>query len=303
MLWANVGTPGPGLRSMIHATLIALALSLSWAGVQPGEAHPAACSLLLSHGGLPAGTLLSSPGVPQDEEPPELTPEELEAIFALSEELRETLKSGTVDEQQAVLARAAEVEHFEVVRAIEDYLRAPSRSVRKTALEILRWMKHPSALEALHEAYRRELFVKDADLYALLLYGIGQHADPISLPYLTEKPLAVRSDEAIRARILAIGRYREKKAVTELVALMQKLGRSRVDRYMRQFRLSFMVLCGTDQGLSPAAWARWWEQNSKGFRPTKALLLKPSEQRTWERIWSRAEGGESLESGAGSGDG
>ena len=60
---------------------------------------------------------------------------------------------------------------------------------------------------------------------------------------------------------------------------------------MGSFRLSLMVLTGTDQGPSATPWQRWWNANKKSFvvAPTRGELPRPIVGQ-WTEYWGLEDG-------------
>lgn len=206
-------------------------------------------------------------------------------------ELENALRTGTADEKKRALDRAGSVEDAAVVAAIEAGLLDPEPEVVGAALEALRWMEHPAALDALHRACRKNRGIKkNAQLLALTLKAIGQHADPSSIGLLAEKPFESKDYDVIRARLLGLGRIRARESVETLLGIMRRASAREVERYMSELRLSLMVLTGTDQGPAAEAWQRWWKVTGKDFEvsPERSRLPRPDLER-WIRYWGLDE--------------
>jgi hypothetical protein len=88
-------------------------------------------------------------------------------------------------------------------------------------------------------------------------------------------------DPVVRARILGLGRIRDRRAVLELIGMMKKAGRARVAPYMDDFRLSLLVLTGADHGASQDEWFAWWNEHKK------TLVVPPEPPPVPERDWRR----------------
>lgn len=219
---------------------------------------------------------------PQDPAPPtekriELAVDELETAFRTKDEAK---KLAAIDAHKEI--EAEEVAEF-FAQAIKD----KSVEVQKSALDALRWMKHPESLTQLHKMLKRKHPIsKDKELSPLLLRAIGQHRDPKSIKLLSSNVFDDQSRDAIRARILGLGNIRSKDSVVALMKLMHVAKREDVQSVMREFRIALMVLTATDKGTSQDLWNEWWNKNKKRFKVAeKAPKLPPEEDRAWKRYW------------------
>lgn len=231
--------------------------------------------------------LLLGPALPQEEEriPPDP---------ALVESTRAAMKKALAGSDPVALveaiAAAADVLHEDVIELVAKGLRREEEPVREAALSALRYMDHPEALDALHAIYARdEELRRHPELGVLLLKAIGQHASPSSIRVLSDDPFSAPSEEAVKARIFALGRIRDPRAVEALLAMMQKAG-PRSGRgtgpYMSHFRVALMVLTGTDQGTSRELWVRWWNDNKKGYVLPERVPELPQRMRdAWSYYW------------------
>ena len=155
------------------------------------------------------------------------------------------------------LQAASEVPSPVVVKAVTKGFREPEKEVKNAAIQALRWMDHPKALETLHKTFKNDRAIrKDDELTAAVLKGIGQHGDPSSIKVLAGDPFETRFYGAIRARVLGLGMIRDVKSVESLMKMMKLTDQRKIDRYMDDFRLSLMMLTATDQGPSSSAWQR-----------------------------------------------
>ena len=213
---------------------------------------------------------------------------DLRRVFELVKLLEDRLESGTSEAQREALESARALPHDEVARAVKRYAVSEDREIRFEALDVLRWMPGPGALESLHEMYRRRPFPKDDDWHEALLKGIGQHADKSSIELLGEPPRSFRNEKAVRAQILALGRIRHRLSIQALLQLMPRFGRHR-DAFIADFRLSLVVLTGFDLGQDPTEWLKWWKEEKLSFRVPDALTLPPPQMKRWTRYWDLNE--------------
>ena len=219
---------------------------------------------------------------PQDASPPteeriELAVDELEAAFRTRDDVKKL---------EAINAHK-DVDAKEVVEVFARALRDSSLEVRKSAVDALRWLKHPESLNELHKQLkRRRKSEEDKELLPSLVKAIGEHHDPKSIKLLASNAFEYKGGEALRARILALGNIRSKESVTAVMKLMHAAKRETIQNHMKQFRLSLMVLTATDHGESQDRWTEWWNKNKQKFEiAKKAPKLPPKEEALWNRYW------------------
>jgi len=159
--------------------------------------------------------------------------------------------------------------------------------VARSAIENLRYMPHPAALELLHKTYKRDKKLrKDVDGFALLIKAIGQHANEASIDILSDDVFGVADPKVVTARILGLGNIRDARSVEALFALMHAAGRERVQNHMPTFRLALMVLTGADEGENQDAWTSWWNEHKQGLVVTPEPHKLPQRmQRQWDYHW------------------
>jgi hypothetical protein len=228
--------------------------------------------------------------LPQEkkEERPLPTPEEVKATIAA---LDKAWQEGTKEDRVAAVKRASEVVHADVIARVAKALRDKEVDVQGAAIEALRFMEHPNALDALHEAYRRETKLRDnEERGATLLKAIAQHGQERSIALLAESPFETPSYTMTRARILGLGHVRSVKSVEALMAMMQLTGRGKADAFMEDFRLALVLLTGADQGTSRELWQRWWNDNKKTFTVAPAEPELPAVlAMKWRNYWGGAQ--------------
>ena len=210
-----------------------------------------------------------------------------ERIEAALEDLEGAFRSGDTKIRVQALDRASDVVVPPVIEEIAGALKDRVPEVQAAAIQALRWMDHPDALEALHDAaLTNRSLQKSEEFQPALLRAIGQHASPSSVRLLSHKPFSSPHYQAERARILALGRIRSRDAVEALLGMMRSSSRRDVDRHMGSFRMSLMVLTGTDQGPASAQWVRWWKASKKDFvvSPIRSELPRPTVMK-WTEYW------------------
>lgn len=250
--------------------------------------------------------LLAFPAAPAPQDPPPPAPEPSpEAVRAAVEGLERAFSEGQPGERLRAIEAAAGLAAPEVAAAIGRGLRDAEAEVRAAAVDALRYMPHPAALDELHALLRkdRELRKRDKELAQVYL-AIGQHASPGSLALLADGPLDSIHEHSTRARILAMGRVRDPQAVAELVSLMNKAGRGRRGPDFRNdFRLALWALTGSDEGTTYEAWQRWWNDNKRDLTLPEGVAETPRELAArWRMTWrSPGERGEGPAGGRGQG--
>ena len=185
------------------------------------------------------------------------------------------------------LLRARDVVAPRVIDKVAEGLRFESVEVRTSVLEALRWMDHPDALQALHRIYKSKRDVRRHEqLNGVLLRAIGQHGDPSSVDVLAEDGGEAPGSDATRARILGLGKIRDKRALEALMKRLKRGKPARIRSRMDDYRLSLVVLTGVDRGSKPEAWSSWWNKNKKDFRVAPELPEVPrASLARWQEYW------------------
>jgi hypothetical protein len=226
-------------------------------------------------------TVLTLAPLTQDRAPTE------EQVAAAVEALEDAFRKGKSPERIAALQEGSRIVDAAVIEWMDKGVRDSDPDVQKVAIEGLRYMKHPDALEVMHKAYKRDKRLRQhEELGGALLRAIGQHGSKSSIKVLSDNPFQPRVYAAIRARILGLGNIRDKESVEELMAMMAKVGRHKAQPYMDDFRLALMRLTGSDNGKSLDLWVDWWNGAKKELevRPEPPLMAKRDQQR-WDSYW------------------
>jgi hypothetical protein len=232
--------------------------------------------------------LAAPPAQDPDAPPPGPSPEQVEAALA---RLEAAFDGGEAGERIRAIGAAADVADAEVVERIADALGDKEGSVGAAALEALRYSLHPAAVGALEDHLRRRSRQKpeDEELAALLL-AVGQHGAATSLPLLAGGTLDRTRERSTRARIQALGRIRDPRAVGELISLMNKAGRGRGgagNLFDRDFRLALWALTGTDEGAAQESWMRWWNDHKHDLElPEEAPGQPRALAMQWRALWA-----------------
>jgi hypothetical protein len=218
---------------------------------------------------------------------PAPAPEEVAKIEAA---LDEAFRSREVQRMQSALEAAQAVPHPAVVRKVARGLADERPEVRLAALRTLRWLDHRDALEALHRVAKDRRLMKAPEQALAVLRGIGQHADPSSIPILAQDPFQLEDAWCLRARIFGLARIRTLDALEALLGILAvtNAGSSqrRIQPRMDDMRLALSIVTGVDQGRSPELWENWWRENRRTFRiPADVPPLPKELRRDWDSFW------------------
>ena len=227
-------------------------------------------------------------------------------------ELESAFKKGKTPERVAAIQKYGEVNDHEVIVWIDKGLQDKDPLLKQAAIEALRWLPNPEALDCLHTSLRKDKKLKDVEtLHVELIKAIGQHASPSSIESLMDNALADAPREVSIARVYSLGNIRDKQAVKALMDLMQRTGsRGRkgggTQPLMKQFAVSLEMLTAQAHGQEEQAWIQWWRDNEKTFEVTKELgRVTPKTKALWTKYWAApkpAEDAEGAEDGKKRGD-
>lgn len=226
-------------------------------------------------------------GAPAAAAPLQDSPPTEEEVAEAVEQLELAFKKGKSPERIAAIGASSDVLHVDVVERIDKGLRDKDPEVQAAAIEALRFMDFPAALESLHACYKRDRkLMKHEELSGALLKAIGQHGSKTSIAVLSDDPFSSRNHKAIQARILGLGNIRDPESVEELMGLMKKVGRHKAQPYMGEFRLALMALTGVDQGKSVDLWIKWWNDAKRDLVVGEvAPKLPQKDQNRWDYYW------------------
>ncbi|MHC4136747.1 MAG: HEAT repeat domain-containing protein [Planctomycetota bacterium] len=218
-----------------------------------------------------------------------------EQVKAAVANINEAFK--TKDDQLRINAiqGAAGLIHADTVRAVSRGLRVNRKAVRLAAVDALGWMKHPEGLKQLHRMYRREKDLhRQEELFAAVLKAIGRHGHKSSIKVLFDSPFKGLTIHSGRARIMGLGRIRQRDSVETLIKAMRLTGRRPRDfrvpdnpRFLEEANVALTVLTGETPGTSKDDWQKWWRDNKRKFRMKKELPKIPkSYEVRWEEYWN-----------------
>jgi hypothetical protein len=216
-------------------------------------------------------------------------PPPAEVVARVETSLDEALRSGELRAIESALETAREAPHPAVVHAVVRFLEDERVEVKLAALQALRWLEHPDALDALHRAAKDRKLMRVPELAQAVLRGIGQQAQPSSIAVLANDPFEPFEAGCLRARILGLARIRRVEALEALFGILAPVGtggQRRIQSRMGDVRLGLMILTGVDRGASPELWESWWRDNKKSFRVPDEMPPLPKELRKdWETFW------------------
>ena len=194
------------------------------------------------------------------------TPPDAKAIEAAVAELKTAFEKGKPPDRVIAIEKAARVVDGSVIAWVAKGLKVSEATVQDAAVEALRFMKHPDALEALHDCAKRDKKLqKEPEAYSKLIKAIGQHGSTRSIEILAEGGITSYDYNVVEARILSLANIRSEKSVEQLIGTMRTAGREKVAPHMAAFRMALMRLTGADEGLSQDAWSSWWNEHKKDF--------------------------------------
>jgi methionine-rich copper-binding protein CopC len=217
------------------------------------------------------------------QDPAPVDPKAVEKAVAA---LEAAFKEGKSPDRIAAIEGAATLADPAVISRIARGLEDRDAAVQASAIEALRFLKHPDALAALHERLQRDKkLAKDPERHAKLLKAIGQHGSPSSIALLADGGV-VPDALVMRARVLALANVRTRAALEQVFALMRTGGREQIDLHMGAFRLALVRLTGTDLRDSQDDWNAWWNDHKKDFVVAEKPPLLPKEmQIRWDEFW------------------
>lgn len=241
-----------------------------------------ALSLLLAPAAPAAAPIAPAALVQQDTGPGK------SAVTKTVTELRMAFKGKDPVARINALRRAIDVPHADVVKAVEPALKSDQDDVLRAGIETLGRMQHEQALERLLQYAKRQKksLQKLPELNILLVKSIGRHGSLKALGYLTDKLFSERETTVIKARIVALGKIRDRTAVNALFAQLKTADRRRITTVMRSVQIALARLTGRDEGTGQDRWQAWWRGVPKDWVvSTKPAPMPEQLQRSWDGYW------------------
>lgn len=186
------------------------------------------------------------------------------------------------------LRRAIDVPHADVIKALEPALSGKQEEVLRAALETLGRMRHAQALERLlrYAKRQRTSLKKLPELNLLLIKSVGRHGSLSGLKFLTDNLFSSRDNSLIKARIVALGMIRDRKAVEAIFKQLKSTDRRRITIVMRSVQIALARLTGRDEGTGQDRWQAWWRTVSKDWKVSEKPAPMPEGlQRSWDSFW------------------
>ncbi len=238
--------------------------------------------------------------LPLQDKPAEAAPPDPERVKEAVAALELAQKSGDPATLLAALEEARDVAAPEVVDGVAKALKHKEREVRLAATEVLRFLQHVDAAEALerHLAREKKALKDDAQFHALLLRALAQHGLERSIEVLSDDVWSATDHRVIRARLLGLANIRSDAALKAVMGLTTQAGKHKVEPYMADVRTSLAVLTGEDHGEVLDAWWKWWNDSGKQSHVAPAVPAKlPREvEMRWRAFWKdKTPGGEAPE--------
>ena len=242
---------------------------------------------------VPAPVEVPAPDFPEVEEPPaDDTPTPEEAL----EMLAEAFKSREADLIIFAIEDVGQVKDKKVVKAVSSGLKHKEEDVRMATLEALRWNEDPEALKVLLKEKRNKKIL-DAEITEEAYYlALGQKANKNCLKVLTDNlHTTTRNDKGTQARILALGRIREKDSVEALMGFMTsgggRRGGGRGGKNMTIVATSLEVLTGENYEGNVTEWIGWWNDNKKKLKISKDEWQPKNKRKAteWKLLWTHPE--------------
>jgi len=215
-----------------------------------------------------------------------------EAVKAAVTEIEKALAGKDPAVKVEALKKNSAIVDTKTIDAIAKGLREKEQEVKLAAIEALRFMPHPESRKSLEHWMHSERSLKDQyEVYAAALRAVGQFGAKESIELLVEDLWTAPDNSVMKARLLSLGRIRDRAAVEKLMDLLKSAGQNKVEPFMDDFRLSLMALTGVDQGKSRDLWTRWWQDNKDKFTMAKVEPELPKvDSYRWKSYWGEQMG-------------
>lgn len=254
--------------------------------------------------------ILSIPLAAQEETPPAeeegsepaATLEEIDPADAAAQ-IKDALKSKEEMVMLAAIETMGMIPSKLVTKEVAVGLKAKQESVRKAAIEALRYNTDPSSLTLLLKSKKDKKIQENAQLAEAYALALGQKGDRKAIPALTDGLVANSKTPTtvIKAKLLALGHIRHRDSIEAILDYSQSRAGRRLRgsnvKLGREERGSLQVLTGTDQGERLADWERWWNEHGRKFEVPKEEfeLENARDQKAWVKLWMTPEEKEEAE--------
>jgi len=195
----------------------------------------------------------------------------------------------------AALVEARGVPDPAVVASVAKALKEKDADVCLAAVETLRFLQHPDALEELERFATRERksLKDDPTLFAAILRACAQHAQKRTIEVLVADAWATADKRVFKARVLGLANIRCDESLQALVGLTNQATKNKVQPLMDDIRLALMVLTGEDEGFPLDGWWAWWNEHKKDFHVAPEMPKLPRDaELKWNAFWGSGSGKE-----------
>lgn len=219
--------------------------------------------------------VVQDPPAPQEREL-----SEREIARRAARDIKDVLKSESIEDILETLREKGRIDDTDVVRAVGGAVDDDREVVRWAGVITLRYNPCSRAVSELLSAARaKEIRSSDA-LLAEVFRGLGQHGHPRALSLLTDGfGPGKESDVLTGARIDAVGRIRTPDAVNSLI----KFARSGFAKgHEERICTALQGLTGESLGSELRPWVLWWNRAKLGYHFPEEMPRAPAR---WTSIW------------------
>ncbi|MCI0341801.1 MAG: HEAT repeat domain-containing protein [Planctomycetales bacterium] len=201
-------------------------------------------------------TLAPAPAdAPPPADPPALAPEDALAGFRKGAREKDPVLRATA------LRGIAAARPPGASKDVAPLLADPDPVVRGLAAEALGALGEPAAAPALLKAWKAA--AAEPRLALPVARALASTPDPVAIAPLSAGLAAGESLAVGRARLAALGRIRDKRAVDALVGLLGEVSGKK--ELLEPAVAALRALTGEDQGENAAAWREWWKKSKAKF--------------------------------------
>ncbi|MCH2111345.1 MAG: hypothetical protein MK213_00685, partial [Planctomycetes bacterium] len=199
-----------------------------------------------------------------------------------------------VSEMAATLETLGTIDDKLVVKEVMRGLKSKEIAVQLATLTALRFNPNGAAITGLLKQKNNKSILDNVDLAEEYYYALGQHRHSKGIDILTDGLWSnARSSAVLRARVLSLGRIRDKDSCEALMGMLKSSGGRRNSKRpaMNEFRISMCVLTGQDAGGDTTAWIEWWNDEKKKLKISDEEWPLPTKnfQKNWDTLWATPE--------------
>ncbi|KAA3609417.1 MAG: hypothetical protein DWQ01_08780 [Planctomycetota bacterium] len=210
----------------------------------------------------------------------ELSPKEI------AEAIKEALKGDDASVAVNILKNQGVVADKVVVKAVGGGFSHKDPAVRLEALRALRFNEDKYALSQLLKIGKDKKLMDDPKFAAEYYMALGQKGDSKAISTIVKNlVLDNGGNQVTKARLISLGKIRDKKSVEELMSFMVQGKARRQNPYMKEISVSLVILTG-EMYRARDQWQAWWNDNKRTFKVAKEPAALPkNEQRKWDMLW------------------